>query len=193
MKYVNNFFIAPNLYLCIMSPTYDSIKAAYAKLKYPFKPFNIFGIRAKEARTNDFNDLLGYIDDKGNFACFNATTDPGRLAEGTATMKAGFYPAVYTFGFHKSNPKHPCLKQTGKAEFYRVKNGKQFDENTVFSGIIGANIHSTRPDFTPEQVNDFSKGCQVIRRWMSHLRFLAACRQSGIKSFDYTLFREVEV
>lgn len=182
-----------------MELSYDKIRQAYQKLAYPFGPFNVFGIRAKERNTNAFDDLIGWIDDKGNFLCYNATTDPGfarngnAVPEGTAIMKSGFYKGMYTLGLHRGNPKHPCLRQVGPALFYRVKNGRLFDETTVFRGVIGANIHGTREDFTPEEVHNFSKGCQVIRRWMSHLRFLAACRQMKNRIFDYALFTEKEV
>lgn len=181
-----------------MTPTYDSIRAAYKTLGYPFKPFNIFGIRNSQYDTNTFNDLIGWIDDKGGWACFEATTDPGhavggnKIPEGTAIMKSGFYPGLYRMGVHKGNPKHPALQQVAKAFFYRVKGGKLFDPTSIVSGIIGANLHSTRDGWTPTDVDNFSKGCQVIRRWMSHLRFLAKCRQSGVKLLDYALFQEKE-
>ncbi len=182
-----------------MNVTYDSIRKAYDTLGYPFKPFNIFGIRCAKYDTNDFNDLIGWIDDKGGFQCFNATTDPGhavggnKTPEGTAIMKAGFYPNLYRFGLHKSNPKHPALVQAARALFYRVKNGKLFDPTTLVNAIIGANIHGTRDGWTPKDVDNFSKACQVVRRWISYLRFLATCRASGMKVFDYALFQEKEV
>jgi hypothetical protein len=182
-----------------MKLTYDSIRKAYADLGYSFGPFNIFGIRCAQYDTNTFNDLVGWMDNKGNWACYEATTDPGhavkgsKVPEGTAIMKSGFYPKAYKLGVHKSNPKHPALQQVGKIMFYRVKNGKMFDASSVVNVIIGANVHSTRDGWTPTEVDNFSKGCQVIRRWVSHLRFLIACRKSGIKLFDYALFQEKEV
>jgi hypothetical protein len=176
-----------------MAPTYESISNAYKTLGYPFKPFNVFGIRSEDYAANAFNDLVGWIDNKGNYACYEATTDPGVRKDGIAIMKAGFYPGLYKMGTHKNNPKHPCLQQVGKALFYRIKGGKLFDPTTLISTNIGANIHSTREDFTPERVDNFSLACQVIRRWQTHLRFLVICRQSGTKVFDYALFQEKEV
>jgi len=187
-----------------MTPTLDTIRNAYTTLGYKWHPsFNIFGIRSAEYNTNTYNDLIGFCaklpNGQWDFKCFEATTDPGfairgaSVPEGTATMKSGFYQSVYRIGVHKSNPKHPALQQVGKIMFYRVKNGKMFDPTSVVNAIIGANIHSTKDGWTPTAVDNFSKGCQVIRRWVSHLRFLVACRNSGLKLFDYALFQEKEV
>jgi len=181
-----------------MNVTLDSIKNAYKTLGYPFKDFNILGIRAKEYNTNTFNDLIGFATND-TFMLFEATTDPGHivgkdhLREGTATMKAGFYPRLYRNGFHKNNSKHPALVQVNRAYFYRVKNGKQFDHTTLEHSLIGANLHSTRIDWTPTDVDNFSLACQVIRRWQSHLRLMVMCRNSGMKFFDYALFQEKEI
>jgi len=183
-----------------MNPTIEKIKAAYERLKYPWNPdFNLVGIRCGTYNTNSFNDLVGCVSDK-DMQLFEATTDPGfakygdSVPEGTASMKAGFYPRLYAKGFHRGNEKHPCLKQVGKAWFYRKKGIKLFDSTTLFfSNKVGANIHGPKPDFTPEKVDNWSLACQVIRRWESHLKLLAACDASGMDVWDYALLQESEV
>ena len=187
-----------------MNPTLDTIKAAYEKLGYPWHPIlNIGGIRASISNTNAFDDLIFYClrlpTGEWEFKAYEATTDPGfakhgnSVPEGTASMKAGFYPKLYSFGFHQGKKDHPCFKQTGKAEFYRKKGPKLFDSTTLFIGIIGANIHSTREGFIPEDVDNFSKGCQVVRRWTSMGKLLAAGEASLLKFFDYALLQEKEL
>lgn len=183
--------------------TLDSLQAAYKALGYPWNPtFNVFGIRAAE-RGNEWNDLVGYAlkkpEGEWEFKPFEATTDPGFLKhgdaipEGTAVMKSGFYKGLYAQGFHQGKKAHPCLKQVKPASYYRVKGGKMFDPTTVFSGIIGTNIHSTKEGFLPDEVDNWSKGCPVIRRWESHKKLLAAADASLLKAFDYALFTEKEI
>jgi len=187
-----------------MEPTFDKIKAAYDALKYPWHPkFNLFGIRSSEYDTNTFNDLVGYClklpNGEWEFKCYEATTDPGHALrsdetpDGTAIMKAGFYPKLYAEGFHKGRKDHPALVQVGKAMFYRKKDGKMFDPTTLVNANIGANLHGTKEDFIPKAVDNFSKACQVIRRWLSLLAILAAFRKADISVCDYALFQEKEV
>jgi len=182
-----------------MTPTIDSLKAAYETLKYPWNPkFNLIGIRCGTYGSNSFNDLVGWASDK-DMAFYEATTDPGfakhgnEVPEGTASMKAGYYPKMYVKGFLRGNAKHPCLFQVGPAWYYRKKGDKLFDSGTLFKGRIGTHIHSTGPDFTPSKVENYSEGCQVIRRWESHLKLLAACDASGFDVWDYCLLQEKDI
>jgi len=182
-----------------MEPTIEKLKAAYERLGYPWNPkFNLIAIRSATYNTNSFNDLIGWANDK-EICFFEGTTDPGfqkygdAVPEGTAVMKAGFYPILLAKGFHKGRKNHPALIQVGKAWFYRKKGDKLFDSSTLFEGIIGANLHSTEPNFTPKNVDDFSKACLVIRRWLSHQKLLAACDASGLDVFDLALLQEKEL
>ena len=178
-----------------MNVTLQSLHSAYKKLGYPTNPkFNLGAIRAKEQFTNRFDDLVFYFNDK-DFLCFEGTVDSGLLPlkDGIASMKAGFYPKLYGFGNHKNNPEHPCFKQIAPAEYYRSKGGQQFPPDSIFKEKIGTNIHSTREDWTPQQVNDFSKGCIVVRRWKSMERLLEIAHQSGFKVFDFALLREKDL
>jgi hypothetical protein len=181
--------------------TLDSLQAAYKALEYPWNPvFNVGAVRASEQFTNEWDDLVFWALKKPeggwDFAAYNGTTDPGfqkhgtAIPEGTATMKAGFYKGLYAFGFHQGKKDHPCLKQVKPAQYYRMKDGKQFDPTTIFSGIIGTNLHSTRDGFTPTDVDNWSKGCVVVQRWASHEKLLAAAEKSMLKSFDFALITE---
>jgi len=179
-----------------MTPTLLSVKAAYERLGYKWNDkFNLFGIRAAEYGTNDYNDLIGFSSGE-LFLCFNATTDPGfakggtEVPEGTASLHAGFYPNMYGFGYHKGDKDHPCFRQINKATYYRKKGDRLYDPSTVFSGVIGTNIHSTSESFTPDRVDDFSRGCQVVKRWASLAQILNAARESGLTQFDYALLTE---
>jgi len=187
-----------------MKPTFDTIRASYDTMNYTWHPkFNLFGIRNSEYDTNTFNDLVGYClllpDGQWDFKCYEATTDPGHavrgneVPKGTAIMKSGFYPRLYSKGFHKGRKDHPALIQVGKAFFYRKKGDKLFDSSTLVNAIIGANLHGTKEDLIPKDVDNFSKGCQVVRRWTSKDAILDAFDRSGVDVCNYALFQEKEV
>lgn len=184
-----------------MNLTVPILKATYDALGYPWHPvFNLGAVRAREQFTNAFDDIIFYVLTLSNgeteFAGFNGTTDPGfqkhgdQIPEGTATMLAGFYKGLFGQGFHKGRKNHPCFKQVRPARYTRMKAGKQFDLSTMFTGNIGSNLHSTREDFTPTRVDNFSEACVVVQRWESHLKLLAAADRSMLKAFDFGLLNE---
>jgi hypothetical protein len=137
---------------------------------------NLFGIRSKNRKSNQFDDLIGCIyretEDGPLVARFwEATCDPGTYwlenpmrVEGCAIYKCGQYRGVYELGMHRG--KYKALVQTGaKIEVYRdndLDSVLEMKESSVVSGYFGCNVHKAGSDSS--QVNKWSAGCQVFAR-----------------------------
>lgn len=145
---------------------------------------NIVGIRAENARQNEFDDLicLFFKNDKNEWEYyqFPATTDPGTVflknpinPLGTAAIVPGQYIDAYSKDYHnrnKPNKRYLALVQAGTIKVYRdLDRNQTFDFGTakIYDSKPGdgINIHrATRdPKSNPEAVNEFSAGCQVIQ------------------------------
>lgn len=140
----------------------------------------------------DGSPKVGVIDDwddwgllinpiKKNLICqHSATVQYGRKAMmekphgGAAKIARGYHHEAWYFGFHKGNPAHPCLKQGWPLKFTRDTNADgNIDGDPTFSGIIGANQHSTiGAKIVPAKVGAWSYACLVRRFPKSHMTFL---------------------
>lgn len=191
---------------------YDIIKKAFDKYSYDFytKPnsINIFGIRANNSTPNSFDDLIGvvYNDSENIKRCevFEATTDAGITvlgdrfggADGTLIMIAGQYYKMFKKGFHKG--KYPALQQNIKIEVIRDKNKDDllsFDSLARDYGMFGLNLHhaGVSKDYPSIEVNNWSYGCQVIRKITDWIKFWGIIEMSSSiygNEFTYTLFED---
>lgn len=189
---------------------YNKIKEAYEKFGYTFfdkvNSLNIFGIRANNSTPNSFDDLIGvaYIDENGNEIChtFEATTDAGVTvlgntyggSEGTLIMLGGQYYSVFKKGYHRG--KYEALVQNIKIEVIRDANKDgllTFDSLKREFGLFGLNLHHANEssDYPSTQVNNWSHGCQVIRKITDWNLFWSLVEMSSAiygDTFSYTLF-----
>jgi hypothetical protein len=166
----------------------------------------LVAIRAAEYDTNAFDDLIGFIhlDIKGtpiDYKLFGGTTDPGfavrgdSVPDGTAMLKAGYYPNFYARGNHKNNPKHPAFVQVSPGVYYRKKNGKMFSPENMEKRIIGSNLHTTSENYNPLEVDNYSKSCMVVRLWDSFQDKFIDYVDSVTKQprFNFNLLLETEL
>lgn len=200
--------------------TYQSIKSAYDRMGYKFRrePYmlNIFSIRSSESQSNKFDDLtVGfYHDSQGecHILIFDSTTDPGKYwlqnpsnREGTAILVPGQYLDVYVIGIHGrtgSNP-YEAFEQIDKMKYVRDNNkdmtldfGLMNDAKNIFWANIKSNIHRASKNILAQLVEKYSAACQVIQSASNFESLLNAGKKqvlaTGKKTFDYTLFTEVQ-
>ena len=108
-----------------------------------------------------------------------ATTEPGKyhtqnpsVSQGVARIAFGQYKA-WRYGFHKSI--YPALVQRGKVRLHRDMNKNFIRDPSDFIDVgktFGINQHSTRFNYFPNTVDEFSAGCLVGHRYNYHLSFL---------------------
>jgi hypothetical protein len=114
-----------------------------------------------------------------------ATTEPGLLATNTkAAQKLGGVARiqfgqfkVWKMGYHKGNPLHPALVQSGGLMVYADlnKDGKRTGDK--LRSAIGINQHGTSKNAKPQKVGNWSAGCLVGMNWVMHLNFIKMCRE----------------
>jgi len=112
-----------------------------------------------------------------------ATTEPGIIytlnpinPRGAARIAFGQYKA-WRYGLHQR--RQPALVQRDNLRLHRDMN-KNFlrdpSDKIDINYNFGINQHSTRFNYAPEEVGEFSAGCLVGRRYNYHLSFLYIVR-----------------
>ena len=194
-----------------MMISYANIKALYGKKGYPFYSsefdLNLFGFRNQSPVVDTFDDILGAAwidaDGKGNCAIFSGTTKPGidwlqnpMAATGTAIVKAGYYPSLWTPGDHHG---YRALVQNGDVTVYRDNNrdGKiDLIPGTEETGNFGINMHHAGLT-DGDEVGKYSAGCQVFTH-IADFNFIMSLVDAQIKAgiastFSYALFNNVDM
>lgn len=190
--------------------TLEKVKEAYNKLGYKLydkdMSVNIFGVRADEAVSNAFNDVVGLIYRQGDnwvIKKYAATTDPGlywRLhpcnINGTGILQKGQYPQGFKLGLHQG--KYPALQQNTPLNLYRDNNKDSVldKKGQIHAEMAGINIHHASATGTSVQVDKWSAGCQVlasITDWNEFYSLMVASSKKYGNTFTYTLFDESEV
>lgn len=192
---------------------YKNLRRTLRELDYPFFDdgdynLNIIGIRTEDSRANLFNDWICLAfrqNGHEQLLVFSATTDPGIYwrkhpmnVEGTAILKAGHYPGMFSLGMHQG--KYLALRQSAPCTVYRDANqdanldtGPGLEQET---GMFGINLHRATSKGASEQVDRWSAGCQVIACSSDFDLFLEICKR-GAKEFgarfSYTLLNEYQV
>lgn len=158
--------------------------------------FNIVYVEGVDAAGIPNNDLLNEWNDRRCVIRIlpggqpemlvndQATTEPGRfytmnpeVSLGVARLAFGQYKA-WRDGRHKGV--QPALVQRGPVRLHRDmnRNGIRDAADPIDVGdSFGINQHSTSQHTTPSQVNKYSAGCLVGRRFRWHLSFLHIVRQ----------------
>lgn len=167
------------------------------------KYLNIVGIRTLKD-VNKFNDSICYFMKDGPnwvFKQVEATTEPGITymkspinKKGVGILVEGQYIDTWAIDLH--NGKYEALCQRlGKVKVYRDANKDNkldLDVKTIESGFFGVNIHTTGK-FTPEDVNEWSAACQVIKKrkdFLDLMEYAKIHRMFNGNKFSYTLVRE---
>lgn len=164
--------------------------------------WNVVGVRSKAGSTNGFDDEMHILRKtaKGwEHRAYPITADPGTYylrtpmnGVSTAAVVPGQYPDSHALGLHRNS--YEALVQRGKLKVYRDGNrDDKFDYNpdSIITGIYGINIHKASTD--SKKVDQWSAGCQVFARERDFAEFMSLMRQSGQKSFTYTLLTDGQV
>lgn len=188
--------------------TVDKVIDAYTRMKYPLfvngdYNVNIFGIRADEDTSDEFNDaicLLYKVNGNWVLKTYMGTTDPGVYyrkkllnANGTAILQDGYYRGAWQVGLHRG--KYTALVQRKPVKLWRDGNkdnvldrkGKTYEE------LAGINIHHGANTNTPSSIGPYSAGCQVICRindWDEFINIVLTSAERFGKTFSYALFTE---
>jgi hypothetical protein len=167
---------------------------------------NIVGVRNGETGnevTNKFDDFLTLsykVDEKWNYHCFDATTDPGKHwvenvmnEDGVAILKENQYRGSHKIGLHQG--KYEALRQQKPVQVYRdndLDGNYDLLEENIQEGIFGINIHrATKYEGRKStQIDKWSAGCQVIAANDDFRLFMEICnkaKDTWSNSFTYTL------
>lgn len=158
--------------------TPQSIKRVILSKKYLWYDdgqLNLIGIRSKNRRANQFDDLftLTYRVDKENYKTYiyPCTTDPGSYwlknlfnPKGAAILVPGQYVNVYALDLHRNQYEALCQRH-GPVKVYRDSNKNEIldmNPETIKSGNYGINIHRAAENGVARFVELYSAGCQVF-------------------------------
>jgi hypothetical protein len=183
---------------------------------------NIIGFRNKDngVVTNAFDEYVNvfYLNENSVWInrTYKVTTVPGFqpgtkiLPNDVAILQLGQYVEQYQIGYHQNRtgslggavdssgniyPEHKCLKlATTVVIRSKDSNSYNFSSKTE-TGSFGINIHHAG-DPQSENVNNYSKGCQVFKQKSAHDEFMRLCenqvKNSKKSTFTYTLVRKSE-
>ena len=167
----------------------------------------LFGIRSPNREANSFDDMMGcaYVDDDGLWKMhyWPATCDPGTYwldnpsrVDGTAILVPGQYES-WEIGTHRTY--EALVQKAGQVKVYRDDSGDNrldMDENKIFDGYFGINLHAStrREGGESTRVDKWSAGCQVhaTERGFSEMMELAhkQIEKTGRKTFTYCLMNQ---
>ena len=176
--------------------SYSELKDQFNRLGYQFPSFHIVGIRSNANIPNEFDDLIGLVNNS-DVSWFTGTTNPGTYwlknlmnPKGTSLLKPGQYKDSWKLGLHHNQYK--ALVQCAPITVFRDKDKDAIAEETAVTdtGIFGINIHRASPNFISKFVDKWSAGCQVINNPTNFKKLIDACETSGLSRFTYTLLKE---
>ena len=180
------------------------VRSEFKKLGYVFFEegsfdLNIIGIRAATSQSNLFDDLLlvVYRDDSGAFAVekFPMTTDPGRAylkqpmrAAGCAIVAEQQARGVYVLGKHKQKA---ALRQSGDLLIFRDADKDDIldmDASTLQWADLSSGINIHRAGKDSQYVENWSAGCQVLKRDADMEKFLSLCWRQAARGPSWRTF-----
>lgn len=174
----------------------NELKSEFAKNSYSWFNFHIVGIRSKENKPNQFDDLIGVINND-KITWFTGTTNPGTYwlknllnSKGTALLKPGQYIDSYKLGLHQN--KYEAFVQAKPITIYRDGDKDDIAEETqtTETGYFGINIHRANDKLISKLIDKWSAGCQVLNNPDDFKELLHQAKLSGKKQFTYTLLKE---
>jgi len=176
--------------------TIDELKNEFKKLNYEFPQFHLVGIRSNANKPNEFDDLIAVID-QSSINWYTCTTNPGTHwllnllnPKGAALLKPGQYLNTWQLGLHQG--KYQALTQCKNVTVFRDGDKDNIAEETKVTqtGMFGINIHRANEKLISKLIDKWSAGCQVLNNPQQFNELLTKCKQSGLKTFTYTLLKE---
>jgi hypothetical protein len=176
--------------------TIDELKNEFKKLNYEFPQFHLVGIRSNANKPNEFDDLIAVID-QSSINWYTCTTNPGTHwllnllnPKGAALLKPGQYLNTWQLGLHQG--KYQALTQCKNVTVFRDGDKDNIAEETKVTqtGMFGINIHRANEKLISKLIDKWSAGCQVLNNPQQFNELLTKCKQSGLKTFTYTLLNE---
>lgn len=176
--------------------TIEELKNEFKKLNYEFPQFHLVGIRSNANKPNEFDDLIAVID-QSSISWYTCTTNPGTHwllnllnPKGAALLKPGQWKDSWQIGLHQG--KYQALTQCKPITVFRDGNKNNIAEESKVTetGIFGINIHRANEKLVSKLIDKWSAGCQVLNNPQQFNELLAKCKQSGLKTFTYTLLKE---
>lgn len=193
------------------TPSLDTVIKALSKQNYKLfdndtKPYNLnlVGIRSADTTPNTFNDweyVFWKYRGSWDVLKFEITTDPGLYylkspmnELGTAILKPGQYPGMWTLGKHKGA--YPALVQAAPVTVIRDFNRNNYLDYTSGredKGMFGINNHRAVENGRSIMVEKWSAGCQVFADYFQYeifMRVVSEAVKNWTPSFTYTLLTE---
>jgi hypothetical protein len=176
--------------------TIEELKNEFKKLNYEFPQFHLVGIRSKANKPNEFDDLIAVINNN-EISWYTCTTNPGTHwllnllnPKGAALLKPGQYLNTWQLGLHQG--KYQALTQCKNVTVFRDGDKDNIAEETKVTqtGMFGINIHRANEKLISKLIDKWSAGCQVLNNPQQFNELLTKCKQSGLKTFTYTLLKE---
>lgn len=178
------------------APSYREVREVALKKGYQWLPFQLVNIRSIADNPNQFDDLLGIVNN-GEVIWHTGTTNPGvhwlknfLNPKGTAVLAEGQHLNAWVIGKHKGQQE--ALVQYAPLPVYRDnnKNDKSEQMGKPIYGQYGINIHRANPNVISKIIDKWSAGCQVRNNPKEHEEFMNLCKNSGVKYFSCILFNE---
>ncbi|AFZ11521.1 hypothetical protein Cri9333_0571 [Crinalium epipsammum PCC 9333] len=165
------------------------------------RKYNIFYVRGmnpdgtlNDNKVNEFNDLRVVIEIVNNtpriVGLWEGTDAPGTHyirnpmnPAGAATIVAGRQYRAWKMGFHKGNPNHPALVQTGGTVTV-TRNG-----GSPYAGYFGINQHGGY-DYPRNDIKDASAACLLGRTRAGHAKFMNLLELDAdyVNDHNYTFY-----
>jgi len=177
------------------APSYREVREVALKKGYQWLPFQLVNIRSIADNPNQFDDLLGIVNN-GEVIWHTGTTNPGvhwlknfLNPKGTAVLAEGQHLNSWVIGKHKDQE---ALVQYAPLPVYRDgnKNDKSEQVGKPIYGQYGINIHRANANAISKIIDKWSAGCQVRNNPKEHEEFMNLCKNSGVKYFSCILFNE---
>lgn len=174
---------------------YD-LKSRLATLNYKWLPFQLIGVRSRNYVKNSFCDDF-YLVSGVTVYKFPGTTRPGSYyllnllsSKGTAILKPGQYLDKWVLGLHRG--KYQAWVQRGPVTVFRDSDKDDLPEEggAQETGLFGINVHRSNEFTISKLVDKYSAGCQVFANPKDFAIFVELSRNSGQKTFSYTLLEE---
>jgi len=176
--------------------TTEELKAEFVRLNYKWFDFHFIGIRSKENKRNEFDDLFA-VCNKNSISWYPCTTNPGTHwlknllnPKGAALLKPNQYVDTWKIGMHQGKYKAFC--QCKPVEVYRDSNKNDIAEETsvIDKGLFGINIHRANATSISQIIDKWSAGCQVLNNPADFKLVLEMAEQTKLSNFTYTLLKE---
>lgn len=174
------------------------IKNRFDALGLKWHNFHVVGIRAKEHKSDAFQDSIILI--WGNVVkVYTGTTIPGvhwlqnlLNPNGTAVLVADRqYEDCFKIGLHKGEQ---ALIQVKPLLVHRDKNKNSVAETNTAPVVAGPecriDIHGANKNVVSVLIGKWSAGCQVLNNPVQFNELIDSCKRAGLGNFTYTLLNE---